>query len=104
MEPIAVISTAVAGGAAANADPAIPLAIKDSYLDFKSFLVRRFYKHPGLLEALGSIEHRPDSKARLAVFQEELIESKGDRDEQVVQKAQEFLDLLRQKGLSGEPA
>jgi len=101
MDSITTIASAITAGAAANKERTASAAVKDSYREFKLFIASRFYKHPGVLEAMGSVEKRPDSRARQEVLQEELAEAKESYDAPVVQRAQEFMAFLEQQGAPG---
>jgi hypothetical protein len=100
MEPNIPIVTALVTGAALAAKGVGSQAVRDGYLTLKAMTVNKFGNRGDVRDALVQVEKRPDSEARQAMLKEELQAAGADRDAELVRKAREFLDLLKQQGLS----
>src|SRR6266487_7034352 len=70
--------------------------IKDAYAAFKAALRDKYGINSELVEAVDKLEHKPDSKARQSVLQEEVINSKADQDTNLLQLANELLEKLKE--------
>jgi hypothetical protein len=94
MDPLQVITAAVASGAAAAAQTTAAEAIKDSYAALKSLVLEKFGKKGDAAEAVKGVETKPTSKPRQEVLREELESAGAGKDQEVVDKATELLKLL----------
>jgi hypothetical protein len=74
-------------------------AIKDGYEALKTILKKKFSDKRDLLNAVETLEKRPDSAARKATVQEEIALAKVNDDPDVLPLAQELLNRVH--GLSG---
>jgi len=99
MDPLAMIVTALAAGAAATAKDVAGQAIRDGYAGLKALLIRKFGSQADVEDALQSVEQKPDSEPRQDVLKEELAAAKADQDTELVKQAQTFLELLKKQGL-----
>jgi hypothetical protein len=88
MEPITLITSALALGVAAGAKPTAEQVIKDTYLALKTLIQNKYQI------SVAQLEEKPESKSRINVIAEELIEAKADRDEELIKRAKEFMDLM----------
>jgi hypothetical protein len=93
MDPVHIIITAVAVGAAAGAKSTAEHAVKDAYAALKSLLLKKFGKKGDTAEAVEKVEAHPGSKARQAVLKEELEAAGAAKDQEVVDKATDLLKL-----------
>jgi hypothetical protein len=89
MDPITLIVTALALGAAAGLKPAAEQAIKDAYSGLKS-LIQKYTK-----VSVEQLEEAPESKARRAVVEEDLTKTGADKDEEVLRQAKTLLDAIQ---------
>jgi hypothetical protein len=103
MDPITIIVTALALGAAAGLKPTAERAIKDAYGGLKALVLRKYGKQGDTPKAVEAIETKPDSEPRKGVLKEELAAAGADRDQELVDKATELLKLLedRSPGMTG---
>ncbi len=93
MEPITLILTALATGAAAAAKDTASQAVKDGYAGFKALVQRRFAKRPEAEMALTQYEEKP--KVWEAPLKDALAETGADKDQEVLQLAQQLLKLVK---------
>ena len=90
MDPITIIVTALALGAAAGLKPTAEQAVKDTYAGIKK-LIQDKYQHINL----ALLEGDPASEARQGVVKEDLAKAKADQDEDVLRQAQALLDAIQ---------
>jgi hypothetical protein len=90
MEPVSLIVTSLALGAAAGLKPAAEQAVKEAYSDLKSLIQRKYAK-----VSVEQLEEVPESKARRAVVEEDLTQAGADKDEEVLRQAQTLLDAIQ---------
>jgi hypothetical protein len=91
MDPITLIVTALATGAAAGLKPTAEKAIKDAYEGLKALIVRRYERTNAAVPVL---EHNPASDAGKAVLQEALAEEGAAEDETLLRQAQAVLQAV----------
>jgi hypothetical protein len=89
MDPISVIVTALASGAAAALKPATERVITDAYNGIKAFIVG---KYRGV--EIATLEQQPASAARKALVKEGLEAAKADTDEELLSRAQALIDAI----------
>jgi hypothetical protein len=104
MDPLAMIVTALAAGASAAAKGVAGQAVKDGYAGLKALVVRKFGGKADVEGALDGVEKNPDSEARQAVLNEELATAQAGQDQELIQQAQAFLDLLKKEGFVSGPS
>jgi hypothetical protein len=100
MDPVTLIVSAIALGAAAGAKAVVPQAIKDAYAGFKGLLVRKFGSAAKVEDAVKQVEDKPQSESRQSVLKEELEEAKSAIDPELIAKAEELLKQLQEVGLA----
>ncbi|HUS69656.1 MAG TPA: hypothetical protein VM075_02625 [Anaerolineae bacterium] len=100
MDPITIIVTALAAGAAVAAKDVSAQVVKDGYAGLKALIVRKLGEKTDVADALEYVERKPESEARQEALKEELDAAEADQDHEVVQQAQAFLDLLNEHGLA----
>ena len=96
MDPITLIVTALAAGAALGVTDAASSAVKDAYAGLKALVERRF---AGRLDAeLVLAKHENAPETWQAPLRAELGEAGADRDHDVVAAAQALMSLLDEAG------
>jgi hypothetical protein len=91
MDPITLIVTALAAGAAAGLQSAAPKVITDAYEGIKA-LIKRKYGHVGL----ETLEANPASGNRKSVVKEELEKTDAGQDDELLRQAQAVLQAIKQ--------
>jgi hypothetical protein len=91
MDPLSIIVTALATGAAAVAQS----AVKDSYAAVRALLVRRFSS-----VGVDVLERDPSSPARQEVIKEDLVRSGAANDKEVLEHIEGLLEAISQSGSS----
>lgn len=91
MDPVTLIVSALAAGAAAGLKPTATQAIKDAYAGLKA-LVQRKYGSPPSLEAL---EKKPDSEPKRSSATEDLMDAGAGQDAELLERAKALLDAVR---------
>ena len=89
MDPITIIVTALALGAAAGLEPTAEQAIKDAYAGIKKLILDKYRQ-----VNLPLLESDPASEARQTVVKEDLARARADQDEAVLRRAQALLDAI----------
>ncbi|MEU2034332.1 hypothetical protein [Nocardia amamiensis] len=90
VEPLTLVATAVAVGAAAGVSDAAKEAVVEAYSGLKNLIIRR-YRDVDLAE----VERRPESGARRAVLAEELTEAGAATDAELLLAAQTLIAAVR---------
>jgi hypothetical protein len=91
MDPISLIVTALAAGAAAALKPTAERAVKDAYEALRTVIRDRYQR---VATTVDTLEAQPDSKSRRDVVSEELAGSDAIADEAVIERAQEVLKVV----------
>jgi hypothetical protein len=94
MDIISVVATSIALGAAAGLKDTASNVVKDSYAALKNFLRRKL---PSVLPSVAQLEQAPESKARLAVVEEELNKTGAANDTELLNRARELLELIEKQ-------
>jgi hypothetical protein len=89
------ITAAIASGATAAASDTAKKAIGDAYSGLKALLIKRFGGDSPTINAVNSLEAKPDSKPRRGVLAEELAAAKVESHPEIVSSAQLLLELLK---------
>lgn len=98
MEPITLIVTALALGAAAGLKSTAEEAIKDAYTGLKTLLIQKFSQKVDIENVLTYFEKRPSSENLQGLLKEELINAQAAQVQEIVVQAQALLDLLKKQG------
>lgn len=101
MDPISLIVTALASGAAAALKPTAENVVKDAYQGLKSIIRDRYAKASDGVEGL---ESRPDSAARKSVVEEDLREIDAAADRELLERAKAVLAAVQQHDPSAADA
>jgi len=91
MDPITVIVTALALGAAAGLQDTAPQVIKDAYNGIKTLILRK-YGDVGL----DKLEKKPDSQAKKDSVAEDLAAAHAEQDTELVTQAKNLVQLVDQ--------
>jgi hypothetical protein len=89
MDPISIIVTALATGAAAGLKPTAEKVIQDAYAGIKALILRKYGE-----TSVGLIEKDPASKAKREVVREELEKSEAGSDPELLKQAKAMLDAV----------
>jgi len=100
MDPVTLIVTALATGAAAAAKDIGGDAIKSAFNGLKGLIAKKFGGKANVESAIASVEQNPNSENRKGVLKEELETAGADKDEELMAQVQAFLKLLEEKGVS----
>jgi hypothetical protein len=92
MDPVSVVLAALAAGATAAAKDTASQTVKDAYTGLKALVKKRFERKPHAEVALDEYEKDPDTWKK--PLQKSLVETGADRDEVLVQQAQQVLKLV----------
>ncbi len=93
MDPVTVVTTALAAGAAAGVKDTAAAAVNDAYTALKSLVLRRVNKVPGGTVAIEQHEHDPPTWS--APVAKVLSDSGAAVDPEVLSLAQHLLTLLK---------
>lgn len=99
MDPITLIVTAIAGGAAAGASDVATQAVRDAYAGLKALVIRKFGSTGAVAANLQQVEAEPDNEIWQAALQQGLTQAGADSDQEALARAQALLDLIAQLGL-----
>lgn len=89
MEPITFVVTALTLGFAAGLKPTAEQAIKDAYAGLKQLVEDRYKVN------LSGLEGKPDSEVQIAAVEESLVDAEADKDDELLDKAKELLELTK---------
>jgi len=89
MDPIGVIVSALASGAAAGLKPTAEKAIKDAYAGLKS-MIQRKYSRVDLLP----IENKPESQSKRESVAEDLVDAGATGDQELLDLAKVLIDAV----------
>jgi hypothetical protein len=91
VEPISLIVTALAAGAAAAAKPVATKAVTDAYAGLKRIIQDRY---AAARESVEHLEKAPDKQPRRDGVAEELATTKAATDTELMQQAQSVIDAV----------
>jgi hypothetical protein len=91
MDPISLILTALATGAAAGLKPAAERAVTDAYEGLRTIIRNRYTR---VNESLTALEAQPSSAARKAAVEEDLAEEEAAADTEVLEMAKKLLEAV----------
>jgi hypothetical protein len=89
MEPVTVIISALALGAATGVKSVAEKAVKDGYEGLKSLIKN---KYPNI--NIDRLERKPDSDTQRKAVEEDLVDAGGDNDLEVLQKAKTLIEAI----------
>jgi len=93
MDPITLILTSLAVGAAAGGQSFANDAIKDSYVGLKALIARKFAGKPSAEVALN--EHESDPKTWEVPLTKALMQEHIDQDREIVEVAKKVMTLVQ---------
>ena len=91
MDPITIIVSALALGAAAGLKPTAEQAVKDAYAGIKALIQRKYQQVDVTL-----VESDPASETLQADVKEDLARANAGQDEELLLQAQTLLDAIQQ--------
>jgi hypothetical protein len=91
MDPITIIVTALVAGAAAGLKPTAEQVVKDAYEGIKTLIKRKYAR-----VSVDNLEGDPASEARKSVVREDLEKAGAAGDAELLVKAQQVLDTVRE--------
>ncbi len=94
MDPITLIVTALAAGAAAGLSDTAACAVKDAYAGLKGLIVR---KYAAAADSVASLEAKPASEGRRSAVKEDLEPTAAASDPELLRQAQALLAALQQQ-------
>jgi hypothetical protein len=100
MDPITLIVTALAAGAALGAQDTASAMVKDAYAGLKALVRKRLGGGPGAELVLTKHEQAPETWQ--APLMAELTETGADGDRDLIAAAQALLDLIGETGGAGK--
>lgn len=89
MEPVTIIITALALGAATGVKSIAEQAVKDGYEGLKTLIKT---KYPNV--SIDRLERKPDSETQRKAVEEDLADSGGDKDLEILQKAKILIEAI----------
>jgi hypothetical protein len=95
MDPITLILSALAAGAAAALQETVGQAVKDAYAGLKALIVRGFSDKPPAKTALDEYEKEPEVWKK--PLEQALNETGASQDEKIIQAAQKLMELVDPK-------
>lgn len=90
MDPITIIVTALAAGAAAGLKPTAEQVVKDAYQSIKTLIKRKYAR-----VSVETLEDDPASDARKGVVREDLQKANAGGDAELLLQAQKVIDAIR---------
>lgn len=90
MDPITIIVTALAVGAAAGLKPTAELAVKDAYSTLKELIKQKY----GIVN-IALLEEHPESEVRQAVVKEDLEKTAANEDVEILKHSQKVLEAAK---------
>lgn len=91
MEPVTILVTAMALGAAAGLKPTMEQAVKDAYAGLKKLIQQRYANVD-----VEQLEKDPTSDTRKKLLEEELSQTQAQHDQEVLQQAKQLLDIIQE--------
>jgi hypothetical protein len=90
MDPVAMIVTALATGAASALKPAAEKAVKDAYDGIKALIQRKYGR-----VSVDMLENDPSSQSRQNIVQEDLKKADAGNDKEVLHQAEILLNAIK---------
>ena len=98
MDPVSLILTALAAGAAASVQATTTDAVKDAYNGLKTLLRRKFAGKPKAEVVLA--EHEDDPETYEKPLRKVLVQEHIDADTEIVEEAQKLMSLIQPQQVS----
>ena len=100
MEPVTLIVTALALGAAAGLKATAEQTVKDAYTGVKTLLG----KYAGVSGSLDALEKKPESKNKQASLAEDLQDAGVEKDLELLAQAQKLVEAIEKSKLGATSA
>ncbi len=96
MDPITTaIVAALTMGATSGITDTVKTMISDAYQELKSLLRNKFGHESSLVKSIEVLEAKPDAVGRQQTLDEEIIDAGANRDQDVLQAAQQLLSFVQ---------
>src|SRR5436190_858267 len=99
MEPVTLLVTALALGAAAGLKATSEQTVKDTYTGVKALIQGKYVDASAMLNAL---EQKPESEKNRARLAEDLQEAGADQDGELLAQANQLIDAIEKSKLGAE--
>ena len=93
VDPITIIVTALASGAAAGLKPTAKQAIRDAYAGLKSLIQRKL----GTIASVDALESKPESETKRKSVAEDLADAGAGNNVELLDQAKALLDVLKEQ-------
>ena len=90
MDPVTLIVTALAAGAAAGLKPTAEQAVRDAYAGIKAFIQT---KYPSI--SLEALEKKPGSEKKRDSTAEDLVDAGAGEDDELLTRSKTLLDVVK---------
>jgi len=100
MDPITLIITALTEGLAAASKDVVSDEIKAGYKKLKGLILSKFGNKEDVSSTLRLVEKKPESNDLKDCFKEELEKVGAENDNELLEQARIFLELVKQAGIS----
>ena len=97
MDPISLITGALAAGAVPALKDAAGQAIKDAYSGLKALIKKRFEEKKDAKGEMVLTEYESDHETWEKPLQKALAQAEADKDEAIIKTAQKIMELLQPK-------
>lgn len=92
MDPLTLIVSTLAAGAAAGLKPVAEQAVKDAYASVKALIQRKYAKVD-----LTQLERKPESEAKRESVREDLFDAGAGKDQDLLDKVSTMLETLEKQ-------
>ncbi|HYV92639.1 MAG TPA: hypothetical protein VE978_12665 [Chitinophagales bacterium] len=92
MDPITLIVSSLAAGAASGLKPTAEKVVKDAYEGIKAFIKKKF----GEKVSTDDLERKPDSESKQASLKEDLESAGASQDQELLDKAKQLIKIVEQ--------
>jgi hypothetical protein len=99
MDPVTVVVSALAAGAATGLNDAVAAAVKDAYTALKGLLARRYRTID-----VAPVERKPDSEAKRKSLEEDLADAGADSDTELLDAARRLIEQVQTHTPTAGPA
>ncbi|GJL62686.1 MAG: hypothetical protein NPIRA04_13400 [Nitrospirales bacterium] len=98
-DPVTLIISALAGGAAAAGKEVVSQAVKDAYVGLKKLIQSKFESKPMVSATLQTLEKKPKSPDIQGVVETTLLDVGADQDKEIQAQAEQLLAVLEKENL-----
>ncbi len=99
MDPLTLIVSALAFGAAAASKDVANQAVRDAYNGLKTLIIRKFGETSKVESAIDLLEDDPKSEDEQKSVAKQVQKAKADQDQEVVEQAKKLVEMLNKQGM-----